>query len=115
MQATDPRGAAGLPGFINDHPFQYLKAIALLSAMNIINAELGNSNAGTNNQYVQNVMANTQEVANILGGKMIDRALDVQPTITIKAGTAINIVANTNLVLPPMEPYPVKYPYHRGE
>jgi type IV secretion system protein VirB10 len=115
MQATDTRGAAGLPGLINDHPFQYLKAIALLSAMNIVNSELSNSAATANNQYVQNVMANTQEVATIFGGKLIDRALDVQPTITIKAGTAINIVVNTNLVLPPMEPYPVKYPYHRGE
>jgi type IV secretion system protein VirB10 len=115
MQATDPRGAAGLPGFINDHPFQYLKAIALLSAFNIIGNELAYSTAGAENRYVQNVLANTQDVSNTLAAKIIDRALDVQPTITINAGTSINIVANTNLVLPPLEPYPVVYPYHRGE
>jgi type IV secretion system protein VirB10 len=114
MQAADPRGASGLPGVINDHPFQYFKAVLLLSAMNIVNSELSYSMAGTNNQYVQNVMANTQEMANALGGKIIDRALDVQPTITIKEGTRINIVANNNLVLPPMQPYPVTYPYRRG-
>jgi type IV secretion system protein VirB10 len=113
MQATDTRGATGLPGLINEHPFQYFKAILLLSAMNIVNSELSYSMADTNNQYVQNVMANTQEIANALGGKIIDRALDVQPTITIKEGTRINIVANNNLVLPPMQPYPVKYPYQR--
>jgi type IV secretion system protein VirB10 len=115
MQAADPHGAAGLPGRINEHPWQYLKAIILLSAMNIVNSELNYSMAETNNQYVQNVMANTQEIANLLGGKIIDRAMDVQPTITIKEGTKINIVANYNLVLPPIEPYPVKYPYRRGE
>jgi type IV secretion system protein VirB10 len=114
MQATDGRGAAGLPGIIDEHPFQYIKAIVLLSAMNIVNTELGYSMANTNNQYVQNVMANTQEIANTLGSKIIDRALDVQPTITIKEGTRINIVANNSLVLPPMKPYPVTYPYQRN-
>jgi type IV secretion system protein VirB10 len=115
MQATDPQGAAGLKGFINDHPFQYLKALALLSAFNILNVELGATITDTSNQYVQNVMANSQEIANTLGSKLIDRALDVQPTITIKAGTKINIVANTNLVLPPLPPYEVTMPYHKGE
>jgi type IV secretion system protein VirB10 len=115
MQGSDPRGAAGLPGVINDHPFQYFKAVLLLSAMNIVNSELAYSAADTNNQYVQNVMANTQEMANALGGKIIDRALDVQPTITIKEGTRITIVVNNTLVLPPMTPYPVKHPYRRGQ
>jgi type IV secretion system protein VirB10 len=114
MQAADPRGAAGLPGLVNYHPFQYLKAIALLSVVNIVNSELNYSMAETNNRYVQNVMANTQETANTLGAKIIDRALDVQPTITIKEGTKINIIANNNLVLPPIQPYPVKYQYQRN-
>jgi type IV secretion system protein VirB10 len=114
MQAADARGAAGLPGLINEHPFQYLKAIFLLSAMNIVNSELGYTMADATNQYVQNVMANTQEVANTLGAKIIDRALDVQPTITIKEGTKINVVTNNTLVLPPMKPYPAAYPYRRN-
>jgi type IV secretion system protein VirB10 len=115
MQATDPQGAAGLKGFINDHPFQYLKALALLSAFNILNVEFNANAANTQNQYVQNIMANSQEIANTLGSKLIDRALDVQPTITIKAGTKINIVVNTNLTLPPLPPYDVTIPYHKGE
>jgi type IV secretion system protein VirB10 len=115
MQATDPQGAAGLKGFINDHPFQYLKALALLSAFNILNVEFSTNAAHTENQYVQNIMANSQEIANTLGSKLIDRALDVQPTITIKAGTKINIVVNTNLTLPPLPPYDVTMPYHKGE
>lgn len=115
MQATDPRGAAGLKGFINDHPFQYLKALALLSAFNILNVELGANIEAADNPYVQNVMANSQEIANTLGSKLIDRALDVQPTITIKAGAKINIVVNTTLTLPPLPPYEVNTPYHRGE
>jgi type IV secretion system protein VirB10 len=115
MQAADPRGAAGLPGAVNEHFFQWLKAIGLLSVMNIVNGELGYNMASTDNQYVQNIMANTQQVTSTVGARIIDRALDVQPTITIKEGTRINIVANSNLVLPPVPSYPVTYPYRRGQ
>jgi type IV secretion system protein VirB10 len=113
MAAADPQGAAGLKGVINDHPFQYLKAIALMSVFNIISAEFENTASGTDNQYVQNVLANSQSVATTLGSKLIDRALDVQPTITIKAGLGVNIVVNTTLTLPPLEPYGVTQPYRR--
>jgi type IV secretion system protein VirB10 len=113
MAATDAQGAAGVKGIINDHLFQYVKALALMSVFNIINAEFENSAAGTDNQYVQNIMANSQSVATTLGSKLIDRAMDVQPTITIKAGLKINIVANTTLALPPLPPYDITMPYHR--
>jgi type IV secretion system protein VirB10 len=58
-------------------------------------------------------MANSQSVATTLGSKLIDRAMDVQPTITIKAGLKINIVANTTLALPSLPPYDVTMPYQR--
>lgn len=113
FNATDKKGASGLTGMINDHPWAYLKAIALMSAVNIVNSELQATAASSTNEYVQNVMANSQEVATTLGQKLIDRAMDVQPTIKIKAGTVINIVANTNLELPVLEPWEVTEPYHK--
>lgn len=113
FNATDKKGASGLKGRINDHPWAYLKAIALMSAVNIVNSELQATSAASTNEYVQNVMANSQEVATTLGQKLIDRAMDVQPTIKIKAGTTINIVANTNLELPVLEPWEVTEPYHK--
>ena len=39
--------------------------------------------------------------------------MNVQPTITIKAGAIINIVANTTLELPVLEPWEVTEPYHK--
>jgi type IV secretion system protein VirB10 len=114
MQAADAQGAAGLKGFINDHPFQYLKALGLITAFNIINTDLAPSaQTSGDNQYVQNLMANTQNIINTFGSKIIDRAMDVQPTIIIKSGLKINVVVNQNLILPPLEPYPVSRPYHR--
>jgi type IV secretion system protein VirB10 len=113
MAATDAQGAAGVKGIINDHLFQYVKALALMSVFNIINSEFENTAADTDNQYVQNIMANSQSVAATLGSKLIDRAMDVQPAITIKAGLKINIVANTTLALSPLPPYDVTMPYQR--
>jgi type IV secretion system protein VirB10 len=113
MAVADAQGAAGVKGVINDHLFQYVKALALMSVFNIINSEFESSAADTDNQYVQNILANSQSVAATLGSKLIDRAMDVQPTITIKAGLKINIVANTTLALPPLPPYDVTMPYHR--
>lgn len=113
MNATDPKGASGLKGFVNDHPFAYLKAIGLMSVFSIVNSEFQNSMGNTDNEYVQNIIANTQQVTNELGEKLIDRAMNVQPTIKIKAGTKINIVANQTLTLPPCEEIPVVQKYRK--
>lgn len=113
MNGADAKGAAGLKGFVNDHPMAYLKAIGLMSVFSIINSEFNATMGQTNNQYVQNIMANTQQVTNELADKLIDRAMNVQPTIKIKAGTKINIVVNQNISLPPVENIEVTQPYHR--
>lgn len=113
MNGTDAKGASGLKGLVNDHPMAYLKAIGLMSVFSIVNSEFETSMGNSQNQYVQNIIANTQQVSNELGNKLIDRAMNVQPTIKIKAGTKINIVVNQNLSLPPCENIPVTQTYNR--
>lgn len=113
MNGTDAKGASGLKGFVNDHPMAYLKAIGLMSVFSIVNSEFNAQMGKTDNPYVQTIMANSQQVTNELADKLIDRAMNVQPTIKIKSGTKINIVVNQNLTLPPVENIEVTQPYHR--
>lgn len=113
MNGTDSKGASGLQGIVNDHPLAYLKAVGLMSVFSIVNSEFQSSMGETDNQYVQNILANSQAVTNELADKLIDRAMNVQPTIKIKSGTKINIVVNQNLSLPPYEDFPVTQAYHR--
>jgi len=113
MNATDAKGASGVGGFVNDHPLAYLKAIGLMSVFSIMNTEFATANSDTDNEYVQNVIANSQQVTNDISDKLIDRALNVQPTIKVKAGTKINIVANQTLSIPPCEQIPVTQQYRR--
>lgn len=113
MNGTDAKGASGLKGLVNDHPLAYLKAIGLMSVFSIANSEFQNSMGNTNNEYVQNLLANSQSITAELGDKLIDRAMNVQPTIKIKAGTKINIVVNQNLTIPPCEDIPVTQQYRK--
>ncbi len=113
MNGTDAKGASGLKGLVNDHPLAYLKAIGLMSVFSIVNSEFQNSMGNTNNEYVQNLLANSQSITAELGDKLIDRAMNVQPTIKIKAGTKINIVVNQNITIPPCEDIPVTQQYRK--
>lgn len=107
MNATDEQGAAGVKGFVNDHPMAYVKAIALMSVFSIANGEFSSQLENTDNTYVQNVLADSQEVVNTLGEKLIDRAMDVQPTLKKKAGkTIVNVYVNQTLEIPPYEEIP---------
>ena len=115
MNGTDTKGAAGLKGFVNDHPMAYVKAILLMSTFSIINGEFQTAQKNTNNQYVQNIAANSQEMVNKLGEKLIDRAMDVQPTIVIKAGTEVNVVVNQNLTLPEYKKPEITQKYMKGK
>ena len=115
MNGTDARGASGVKGFVNDHPMAYVKAIFLMSTFNLMNSGLQRQ---VNNQkassFVQDVAANTQNTMNKLSEKLIDRAMDVQPTIKIKAGTKMNVVVNQNLTLPALEDFEVTDRYKRN-
>lgn len=113
MNGTDAKGASGMKGFVNDHPLAYLKAIGLMSVFSIMNTEFAGANANTNNRYVEDVIANSQKVTNELSEKLIERAMNVQPTLKVKAGTKINIVANQTMNLPPVQQIPVTQAYHR--
>lgn len=106
MNGTDSQGRAGVRGFINDHPLAYLKAIGLMTVFNIVNSEFQNTIDTTNNEYAQNLAANSQSVIVEMGQKLIDRAMNVQPTIKIKEGTIIKVFVNSTLTLPPYEAAP---------
>jgi type IV secretion system protein VirB10 len=114
MQAVDLRGFTGQSGAIDEHYFEYLKAMGVISAFSIANGELDNSLSSLNeSSYTDQLIAENRAVINQLGAKLIDRALDIQPTITVAQGTQVNVLTNVTIELPPMDPYPVTQKYIR--
>ncbi len=113
MNGVDAQGYSGTKGKVDEHLFQYVKAAGIISAFTIVNGEFAQAVAGTTNQSLQNLMTANQGVVNQLGANIIDRTLNIQPTLTVKSGTKINIMLNKNIQLPPLEDYPVKKAYKR--
>lgn len=99
---VDNKGYAGYKGWVNEHPFEYLKALGLIAAFSMLDTKMENIQANQNNMYTQNVLAETYSEINKLGAKIIDRALDIQPTITIPQGTEVKIITNVTMSLPPV-------------
>lgn len=114
MQGVDAQGYTGQKGTVSENFFEYLKAMGIISAFTVANGELDLSmqSLGTSS-YTDQVVSENRNVINQLGAKLIDRALDIQPTITVKQGTAVNILTNVTIELPPLEPYPVTQKYLR--
>lgn len=113
MNGVDAYGASGTRGRISNHPFETLKALGLVAVFSIIQTEITSNIKTSSSEYVQNAMADTYSEASKLGGKILDKALDIKPTITIKPGTEIKLITNTTLELPPVKINPVTRKYVR--
>lgn len=103
MNGVDAMGMSGYEGKVSNHNWQTLKAFGLIAMYSMIQTEMSNDIANTNNEYLQNAMTDVYTETKKLGNKIIDRALDIKPTITIKAGTEIKLITNIPLELPPVE------------
>ncbi len=117
MAGVDPQGFSGYGARRNEHFFEYLKAMGIISAFTIAAGELDTSldSMGASNTYTENLIAENRSVVNQLGAKIIDRALDIQPTLTVKQGTQVLIITNTTLTLPPLEAPEVTQRYVRNK
>lgn len=113
MNGVDAQGASGTKGFATNHPFETMKALGLVAMFSIIQTEISNDIKAQNNQYIQNSMSDVYAEASKLGNKIVDRALDIKPTITIKQGTVIKFITNTPLELPPVKVNQVNRKYVR--
>jgi type IV secretory pathway VirB10-like protein len=52
-------------------------------------------------------------VVNQLSAGIINRALDIQPTLRVRNGEQINVMVNRNIYLPPLKDYQTAGVYRR--
>lgn len=113
MNGVDSQGMSGTKGFATNHPFETMKALGLVAMFSIIQTEISNDIKTQNNEYIQNSMSDVYSEASKLGNKIVDRALDIKPTIRIKQGTVVKFITNTPLELPPVKVSQVSRKYVR--
>lgn len=103
MNGVNAQGESGYKGRVSNHPWETLKALGMIAVYSMIQTEVTNDINSTKNEYLQNAMTDVYAQAAKIGDKIIDRALDIKPTITVKAGTEIKLITNTPLELPPVQ------------
>ena len=113
LNGVDAYGASGYKGFRTEHPFEYAKAIGLIAVFSILDTKANNMIGNSSNQYAQNALSDAYKTTKTLTDKIVDRALDVQPTIKIPAGKEIKLITNVTMDIPPLDPYPVEQRYIR--
>lgn len=99
---ADLGGYAGLEDGVDNHWDALFKA-TLLSALLAVGSELGaGSDPGNNGDIIRALRRGSGDSLNQTGQKIVQRNLNVQPTLTIRPGFPVRVIVNRDLV---MEPY----------
>jgi len=93
---TDTLGRAGINGKVNNHFWQIFGTSALLSLLGA-----GAANAGVNtSDQLNSISAYREELANSFqesSAQVLDRYIDIPPTINVKQGTRIKVLVARDL------------------
>jgi type IV secretion system protein TrbI len=100
LPATDTSGYAGLADSVDLHTFQLLKGVALATVLGVgTELALGSSD----NNLVRALQAATQATGSRVGQRLVERHLDVGPTLTVRPGWPLRVIVHKDIVL---KPYP---------
>jgi N-acyl-L-homoserine lactone synthetase len=95
LPATDAAGYAGLEDEVDYHTWTLLKGIAMSTLLGVgtqVTFGSGQSN------LVQAIQQSTQESANQAGQRIVEKDINIQPTITIRPGFPLRVVVHKDLV-----------------
>ncbi|KIZ48099.1 MULTISPECIES: TrbI/VirB10 family protein [Rhodopseudomonas] len=94
---TDPQGYAGLEDGVDYHWWDLAKA-AGLSTLLAVGAELTMDN---DERLIQAIRNGAQDTINDAGQQIVQRQLQVAPTLTIRPGFPVRVIVTRDLVLEP--------------
>src|SRR6476659_719797 len=98
---ADSGGYAGLEDEVDNHWGAVFKA-ALLSTLLAVGSEVGaGSHTGNNGDIIQALRRGSSDSLNQTGQKIVQRNLNIQPTLTIRPGFPVRAIVNHDLVLEP--------------
>jgi type IV secretory pathway VirB10-like protein len=96
---ADTSGYSGLEDEVDNHWGALFKA-ALLSTLLGVGSELGSTTGtGSNSDVITALRRGSSDSLNQTGQKVVQRNLDIQPTLTIRPGFPVRVIANRDLVL----------------
>ncbi|MCF6220297.1 MAG: conjugal transfer protein TraI [Robiginitomaculum sp.] len=99
LPAVDGQGFAGLKDKVDRHTWQFMKG-AVLSSLLSVGSELSSDDEGRLARALQNA---GQDTANIAGQRIIERSLNIQPTLSVRPGWRFSIIVSKDLILKPYQ------------
>jgi type IV secretory pathway VirB10-like protein len=101
MPGTDEIGQAGLADKVDYHLDKIAEATALTTAI-AYGGNLARGHQNSSGYGNQDVIGDTvAQQANRIGDRILDRQLDLQPTITIRSGWPLRVLVNKDMILEP--------------
>ncbi|WP_294029163.1 TrbI/VirB10 family protein [Sphingopyxis sp.] len=94
---ADARGMAGLADRTDHHWGSMLRA-ALISTLLGVGAELGSDG---DDAFVRALRDGSQDTINQAGRRLVERQMNIPPTLTIRPGFALRILVTRDLILEP--------------
>jgi type IV secretion system protein VirB10 len=105
MEGADGKGQAGFHDQVDNHYFKVFGSAILMSLLGV-GAQLSQpQNSGALNipSASQQAAAATAQQLNNVGTNLLNRNLNIQPTLIIRPGYAFNVLVNQTMILPPYE------------
>jgi type IV secretion system protein VirB10 len=98
LPATDTGGYAGLADQVDFHTWKLLKGVALATVLGV-GSEL--AFGSSDSDLIRALQQSTQATTNRAGQRLIERQLNVQPTITVRPGWPLRLIAHKDILLRP--------------
>jgi len=98
LPATDTGGYAGLADQVDLHTWKLLKGVALATVLGV-GSEL--AFGSSDSDLVRALQQSTQATTNRAGQRLIERQLNVQPTIKVRPGWPLRVIVHKDIILRP--------------
>lgn len=100
MVGTDPSGQSGFADRVNSHTGKLVVA-GILSTLFGVGANVATGGGGSNSDIAYAIRESAGRSVESVGDKIVERQLNVQPTITIRPGARVRVLVGHDLVLAP--------------
>lgn len=103
MPGVDMSGYAGIKGDVNNHWGHIVTAVLLSSVLSASAVESQGNVNSLNTNPRQLATQGAAQTINQAGSRLVDRQMDVQPTLTVEPGSRGAVMVDKDIALPPYD------------